>query len=90
MDYLSLEPCKGNIENVLMITDHFNRYAQAFQNKTQTTCTTVKKFGTTFSATVVFQRSLSHTRVEIMESELFGDVCKLVKVDKIRSTPIIL
>ena len=42
IDFLSIEPSKGNIENVLVITDHFTRYAQAYPSKTQTAQATAK------------------------------------------------
>ena len=76
MDYLSLGPSKGNKENILVITDHFTRYAQAFSIKTQTAHATAKINWENFSATMVFQRSLPQTRVET----------ELIK-DKIRITP---
>ena len=39
MDYLSLEPSN---ENVLVITDHFTRYALAYPSKTQTAQATAR------------------------------------------------
>ena len=42
MDFLSIEPSKGNIENVLVITDHFTRYAQTYPSKIQTAQATAK------------------------------------------------
>ena len=36
MDFLSIEPSKGNIENVLVITDCFTRYAQAYPSNSRT------------------------------------------------------
>ena len=42
LDYLCLEPGKGLDENVLVVTDHFTRYAQAYVTRTQTTQMTAK------------------------------------------------
>ena len=56
MDFLSIEPSKGNIENVLVITDHFTRYAQAYASKTQTAQATAKLLWENFIRHYGFQR----------------------------------
>ena len=42
LDYLQIEPSKGHIENVLIVTNHFTRYAQAYLSKTQIALATAK------------------------------------------------
>ena len=42
LDYLCLEPGKGPEESVLVITDHFTRYAQVYVTRTKTAQMTAK------------------------------------------------
>ena len=63
MDYLSLEPSKGNTENV--ITDHFTRYALAFPSKTQHK-PQLEFYGIISSAIMDSQKNSFLTKVEIL------------------------
>ena len=40
IDFLSLEPAKGGVENILVVTDLFTRYAQTFPTRNLTAKTT--------------------------------------------------
>ena len=42
IDFISLEKSKGGHENILVITDHFTCYAQAFPTRNQLAKTTAK------------------------------------------------
>ena len=42
IDFLSLERSKGRHESILVITDHFTRYAQAFPTRNELAKTTAK------------------------------------------------
>ena len=66
LDYLSLEPSKGNIENVLVITDHFTRYALAYASKTQQHKLLLEYCGITSYATMGFLNSSYQIKVEIL------------------------
>ena len=87
MDFLTLEPSKGNIENILVITDHFTRYAQAFPSKTQTAQATAKILWENFISHYGFPEKFISDQGRNFESELIKDLCKIAKVDKIRTTP---
>ena len=87
VDFLTLEPSKGNIENVLVITDHFTRYAQAYASKTQTAQTTAKLLWENFICHYGFPEKLLSDQGRNFESALIKDLCKLAGVSKIRTTP---
>ena len=87
MDFLSIEPSKGNIENVLVITDHFTRYAQAYPSKTQTAQATAKLLWENFIRHYGFPEKFLSDQGRNFESELISELCKLAQVEKVHTTP---
>ena len=67
LDYLKIETSKGNIENVLVITDHFTRYAQAFPSKTQTALATANYCGTISFFIMAFLKRLLQIKEETLK-----------------------
>ena len=87
MDYLSLEPSKGNIENVLVITDHFTRYALAYPSKTQTAQATARILWDNFICHYGFPEKFISDQGRNFESDLIKELCKIAGVKKIHTTP---
>ena len=87
MDYLSLESSKGNIENVLVITDHFTRYALAYPSKTQTAQATARILWDNFICHYGFPEKLISDQGRNFESDLIKELCKIAGVQKLHTTP---
>ena len=87
LDYLKIEPSKGNIENVLVITDHFTRYAQAFPSKTQTALATAKLLWNNFILHSGFPSKIITDQGRNFESKLIEHLCQLAGVQKLRTSP---
>ena len=87
IDFLSLERSKGGYENILVITDHFKRYAQAFPTRNQTASTTAKVLFENFIVHYGFPGRIHSDQGRIFESSLIKELCKLAGVQKSRTTP---
>ena len=87
MDYLSLEPSKGNIENVLVITDHFTRYALAYPSKTQTAQATARILWDNFICHYGFPEKFISDQGRNFESDLIKELCQIAGMKKLHTTP---
>ena len=75
LDYLKIEPSKGNLENVLIVIDHFTRYAQAYPSKSQTALTTAKLLWNNFILHYGFP------------AKLIENLCQVAGVKKLCTSP---
>ena len=83
LDYLCLEPGKGLEENVLVITDHFTRYAQAYVTRTQMAQIMVKTLWDKFIVYYGLPKKILMDQGWSFESQLVADICELMGVQKI-------
>ena len=87
MDFLSFEISAGSYEHILVITDHFTRYAQAIPLRNQTAKTTSSLLFNTFVCHYGFSSRLHSDQGRNFESEVIKELCAIANVDKTRTTP---
>ena len=83
----NIEPSKGNAENVLIVSDHFTRYAQAFPLKLQTALTTAKLLWNNFILHYGFPAKIITDQGQNFESELIENLCQVAEMKKMCISP---
>ena len=73
--------------NVLVITDHFTRYALAYPSKTQTAQATARILWDNFICHFGFPEKFISDQGRNFESDLIKELCKIAGVKKIHTTP---
>uniref|UniRef100_A0AAY4C9X6 Gypsy retrotransposon integrase-like protein 1 n=1 Tax=Denticeps clupeoides TaxID=299321 RepID=A0AAY4C9X6_9TELE len=87
MDYLSLEPDGKGTKNILVITDHFTKYAVAVPTVDQKSKTVAKALWSNFFIHYGFPQRLHSDQGRDFESALIKDLCALLGIKKTRTTP---
>ena len=83
LNYLCLEPGEGLEENVLVVTDHFTRYTQAYVTRTQTTQTTAKILWDKFTVHYGLPEKILLDQGWNFKSQLVADLCMLMGTQKV-------
>ena len=87
LNYLFLEPGKGFDENVLVVTDHFTRYAKAYVTRTETIQTTAKTLWYKFIVHYGLPKKISMDQGQNFGSQLVADLCELMGMWTIWTSP---
>ncbi|KAL7874154.1 hypothetical protein SRHO_G00051240 [Serrasalmus rhombeus] len=87
MDYLSLEPDSHNTKDILVITDHFTKYAVAIPTKDQKATTVAKCLWEQYFVHYGFPEWLLSDQRRDFESQLIKELCALTGITKVRTSP---
>ena len=87
IDYLTLEISKGGYQHILVITDHFTKYAMAVPTKNQSAKVTAEALFNGFLVHYGFPRKLHSDQGANFEGKLIKELCSLSGMTKSRTTP---
>jgi transposase InsO family protein len=86
IDYLGIEKSSGGYQNVLVLTDHFTRYAQAVPTRNQTAKTKAEALFNTFVVHYGFPQRIHSDQGATFESNVIRELCNLAGTHKSRTT----
>ncbi|XP_061593076.1 uncharacterized protein LOC133457765 [Cololabis saira] len=87
MDFLSVEPDRSNTKDILVITDHFTKYALAIPTPNQKATTVAKCLWDHFIVHYGFPEKLHSDQGPDFESRTIKELCVMAGIKKTRTTP---